>query len=258
LFSAAKEVHVVNADDEHVSFFLQFSAKKKYLYSAEQRGEGRILGESLESDEKGVRFAVEGVRFKLPLLGSFNAYNALAAIAAARSQNIPFKTARKALERMERVPGRMEEVVSSPFRVIVDYAFTPAALEKVYQALKSEGKLICVLGAAGGGRDAWKRPVLGEIASRYCDAAFITNEDPYDEDPRKIMEEVAAGTKGKAKIIPDRREAIAQALTLAQAGDTVVITGKGSEDSIAEKGKKIPWDDRDVAREEFEKRKRPS
>lgn len=258
LFAAAKKVHVVNADDEHAPFFLQFPAKKNYLYSLQESGKGAIVGEALESDEKGTRFTVQGVRFELPLLGSFNAYNALAAITVGSSQGIPLETMKKALERMERVPGRMEEVISSPFRVVVDYAFTPAALEKVYRALKSKGKLICVLGAAGGGRDAWKRPVLGEIASRHCDNVLVTNEDPYDEDPRKIMEEVAAGTKGKAQIVEDRREAIAEALSQAKAGDIVVITGKGSEDSIAEKGKKIPWDDREVVKQEVEKVKRPS
>jgi UDP-N-acetylmuramoyl-L-alanyl-D-glutamate--2,6-diaminopimelate ligase len=143
--------------------------------------------------------------------------------------------------------------------VIVDYAFTPNALEKVYQTLKNSNfqlpnsKLICVLGACGGGRDKWKRPVLGELAAKYCDEVIVTNEDPYDEDPWQIIEQVASGTKGKAKKILDRREAIREALKLAKEGDIVVITGKGCEPSIVIKGKKIPWDDRKVVREEFQK-----
>ena len=94
--------------------------------------------------------------------------------------------------------------------------------------------------------------MLGEIASRYCDTAFVTNEDPYEEDPRQIMEQVATGAKGKAEIIESRRDAIKRAMQGASAGDVVIITGKGSENSMAVAGnKKIPWDDRDVAREEF-------
>ena len=156
---------------------------------------------------------------------------------------------------MKGIPGRMEEVISSPFRVVVDYAFTPAALEKVYKTLKPpQGKLICVLGAAGGGRDSWKRLVLGKIASEICDIIIVTDEDPYEEDPEKIMDEVIAGTNGKAEKVVDRRQAIAKALSMAQEGDTVIITGKGSEDYIAIKGgKKIPWDDREVVREEWTK-----
>jgi UDP-N-acetylmuramoyl-L-alanyl-D-glutamate--2,6-diaminopimelate ligase len=135
----------------------------------------------------------------------------------------------------------------------VDYAFTPAALEKVYETLKpKEGKMICILGAAGGGRDTWKRPVLGKIAATWCDRVIITNEDPYEEDPQKIMSEVSEGTQGKGEIIVDRREAIKTALYHAHSGDVVVITGKGSEDSIAVRGgRKVPWDDREVVREEM-------
>jgi UDP-N-acetylmuramoyl-L-alanyl-D-glutamate--2,6-diaminopimelate ligase len=114
-------------------------------------------------------------------------------------------------------------------------------------------QLICILGAAGGGRDKWKRPVLGELAAKYCNEIIVTNEDPYDEDPWQIIEEVAKGTNGKARKILDRREAIKEALKLAKEGDIVVITGKGAEPSIVEKGKKNPWDDRQVVFEEFKK-----
>ena len=99
---------------------------------------------------------------------------------------------KKVVEGVEKMPGRMEKVISQPFKVFVDYAFTPNALEKVYQTLKPpNGKLICVLGACGGGRDKWKRPVLGEIAGKHCDEIIVTNEDPYNEDPIKIIDVVA-------------------------------------------------------------------
>jgi len=170
------------------------------------------------------------------------------------------------LDKVKGIAGRMEEVISQPFRVVVDYAFTPDALEQAYQALTSrqqgpttnnqqpatERKLVCVLGACGGGRDKWKRPELGKIAAKYCKEIVITNEDPYDEEPMEIINQVAQGAGGRARKILDRREAIRKALSLAQPGDTVIITGKGAENSIAVKGgKKLPWDDRRVVKEEF-------
>ena len=161
----------------------------------------------------------------------------------------------------------MELVIREPFEVFVDYAFTPAALEKVYKTLRSrlsarvpQGKLLCILGAAGGGRDMWKRPILGKIAATYCDTVIVANEDPYDEDPARILSEIKSGILNSQFPISnfyeilDRREAIAKALSLAAPEDIVVITGKGSEDSIAwAKGKKTPWDDREVVKEEMQK-----
>ena len=261
LFFIAHEVHVINADDEHSSFFLGFPAKKTHLYGMKSPQSSMLCSIELCAQDvqeiRGLKFRVENTMFHLNLLGRFNVYNALAAIAVARSQGISLEVAKKALAKMQAVPGRMEELISSPFRVVVDYAFTPAALEKVYKTLKpASGKLICVLGATGGGRDSWKRPVLGKIAAANCNTVIVTDEDPYDEDPRKIMEEVAAGAGGKAEVIPDRREAIAKALRIANARDMVVITGKGSEDVIAVKGgKRIPWDDPEVVREEWTKLK---
>lgn len=172
-------------------------------------------------------------------------------------QGINLETCKKALEKVEEIPGRMELVISEPFKVFVDYAFTPNALEKVYQTLKPKnGKMIAVLGSCGGGRDKWKRPVLGKIAAKYSNQVIITDEDPYDEDPIEIINQVAKGAGDKAVKILDRREAIRKALKLAQSGDVVVITGKGCEPWICvAKGKKIPWDDRKVVREEFQKLK---
>jgi UDP-N-acetylmuramoyl-L-alanyl-D-glutamate--2,6-diaminopimelate ligase len=242
LFQATKEIHVINVEDKNSDYFLKFPAKRKITYGL-KKGEVNL----------------ENTKVKLKIPGEFNIYNALAAISVAISQGIDKDFAIKVLEEFKGVPGRMEEVISKPFKVIVDYAFTPNALEKVYQTLTSNieprtsNKLICVLGSCGGGRDKWKRPVLGELAANYCDEVIVTNEDPYDEDPWRIIEQVASGTKGKARKILDRREAIRTALKLAKEGDVVVITGKGCEPSIVIKGKKIPWDDRKVVREEFQK-----
>jgi UDP-N-acetylmuramoyl-L-alanyl-D-glutamate--2,6-diaminopimelate ligase len=190
------------------------------------------------------------------------------------AQGVNLETCKRALEKIEGIPGRMEVVIKEPFQVIVDYAHTPDALEKVYQSLtyklknlKTE-KLICVLGSAGGGRDKWKRPKMGEIAARYCDRIILTDEDPYDENPMEIINQVAEGAFGEIRVNPrnypcksasiykilDRREAIRKALSFARTGDIVIITGKGCEPWMCVAGgKKIPWDDRRVVREEFER-----
>ncbi len=238
LFQTTREIHVINLDDENAKYFLQFPAKKKYTYGLNQ---GDIN--------------TKNTQFKLFLIGDFNKYNALAAICLGLSQGIDLEVCQRALEKVKGIPGRMEQVISQPFKVFVDYAFTPNALDKVYQTLKPrDANMICVLGSCGGGRDRWKRPILGEIAAKYCNEIIITNEDPYDEDPMKIIREVAKGTKGKAETILDRREAIKRALKLAKPADTVITTGKGSESWIClAHGKKIPWSEVEVIHEEIKK-----
>jgi UDP-N-acetylmuramoyl-L-alanyl-D-glutamate--2,6-diaminopimelate ligase len=237
LFEATKKVHIINLEDKNSDYFLKIPAERKITFGLE-KGD----------------FNLENTKIELQIPGEFNLSNALSAFSVGKVLGVNEEIIREALKEFKGVPGRMEEIVSQPFKVIVDYAFTPNALEKVYQTLKeNNNKLICVLGAAGGGRDKWKRPVLGEIASRYCEEIIVTNEDPYDEDPWQIIEQVAAGSKGKARKILDRREGIKEALKLAKEGDTVVITGKGCEPSIVIKGIKIPWDDREVVKEEFQK-----
>jgi len=266
LFEATRKIHILNLDDENTDYFLRFPAEVKigYKINLDKKFEfGEIVkAENPITNEAGIEFKIKDVNFKVGLLGFFNIYNCLAAITFAKSQEIPLEICKKALEKVKGIPGRMEEVISEPFKVFVDYAFTPNALEKVYQTIRDNfkpKKLICVLGAAGGGRDKWKRPILGELAGKYCDEITITNEDPYDEDPNQILSMIKSGiTKSKFPIsnfheIMDRREAINKSLSLAKPGDAVIITGKGCETSIAEKGKKITWDDREVVREEFKK-----
>ena len=255
LFQVTKNIHIINIDDKNANYFLQFPAKKKYTYGLNQ---GDVNNRNLQ--------------LNLRLIGEFNIYNALAAISVGISQGIDSEICKSAVEKIKGIPGRMEEVISEPFKVIVDYAFTPNALEKVYQTLQrtknkeQRTKMICVLGACGGGRDKWKRPVLGELAAKYCDETIITNEDPYDENPWEIIEQVAGGAFEEIRLNPrksasiykilDRREAIRKSLGLAKPGDIIIITGKGCEPSIClAKGKKISWDDGQVVREEFRKLK---
>ncbi len=229
LFKATKNIHIINSDDGNAKYFLDVPANKKITFGSQDP---------------------EALKIKLNLLGQFNIMNALAATAVAKNYGIDFKICQKALEKVKGIPGRMEVVSRQPL-VVVDYAHTPDQLEKVYKALlKENSKLVCVLGSCGGGRDKWKRPVLGKIASQYCKLIIITNEDPYDEDPIKIINEVAEGAEGKAEKVLGREQAIKKAVQSASSEDTVVITGKGSEPWMCVKnGKKIPWDDRKIAKE---------
>jgi UDP-N-acetylmuramoyl-L-alanyl-D-glutamate--2,6-diaminopimelate ligase len=254
LFEAVKKIHVVNVDDKNAEYFLKFPAEKKYLYTnKDDRGSTSVI------NDEGSTSVIAGrdVDLKLQMLGEFNVYNALAAIAVGSSQGIPPETCKKAVEGIKGLPGRMEIVIREPFKVVVDYAVTPDALEGLYKTLKKEfspEKLICVFGSCGGGRDKWRRPVLGEIAERYCDKIVLTNEDPYDENPEKIVEGISKGIKKEHERMLDRGRAIGRALELASPRDVVAVTGKGCEPQMAVAGgKKIPWDDREVVREQFEK-----
>jgi UDP-N-acetylmuramoyl-L-alanyl-D-glutamate--2,6-diaminopimelate ligase len=156
----------------------------------------------------------------------------------------------------------LESIVQGqPFRVLVDYAFEPVALGKLYETIRllKPGKVIHVLGSAGGGRDVARRPKLGAVAGEQADFVIITDEDPYDDDPLIIMDQVSLGAEKAGKKpgenlwkIESRRDAIRKALSLASAGDMVLVTGKGSEQGICRAdGEKEPWDDRQVVREEL-------
>lgn len=264
LFRENANIHIMNLDDENTEYFLNFSAKKEYGFTTNEdflKVENIKIIRARDCQEKidKVKFKIDDVEFKLNIVGGFNIYNALAAICTGLSQGISLNVAKDALRKIKKIPGRMELVIEEPFKAIVDYAHTPDSLEAVYQSAKKfqkEGsKIICVLGAAGGGRDKWKRKKLGEIAEKYCDEIIITNEDPYDENPLDIMNEVASGVKNKkAKKVLERRDAIAQSLRLAKEKDIVMITGKGCEPWMCiANGKKIPWDDRKMVKEEFNK-----
>lgn len=195
-----------------------------------------------------------------PLVGRFNVSNCLAAIAAVYSQGIDLATIIHGLSTAKGVPGRMERIdEGQPFAVIVDYAHTPDSLQKVLSTLRplTTGKLIAVFGSAGE-RDVQKRPMMGEVAARMTDFFIITDEDPREEDREKILQEIAAGAKEAGKregrdflCIADRTAAIREAFHHAEAGDAVLLAGKGHEQSIIIGREKLPWDERKVAREQL-------
>ncbi|MBI3442977.1 MAG: UDP-N-acetylmuramoyl-L-alanyl-D-glutamate--2,6-diaminopimelate ligase [Candidatus Sungbacteria bacterium] len=207
------------------------------------------------SESENTSAAVQDVEFHSPLQGTFNFLNILAAASAGLYYGISPERIAAATKRISGIAGRMEYVQREPFAVIVDYAHTPDSLRSVYETLgRDHGRLICVFGATGGGRDAWKRPEFAKIAERFCETALLTDEDPYDEDPASILDDIERGfsEKFKSRVIRmlDRKAAIQDAIRRAQPGDAVIITGKGGEPWLmGPHGTKIPWDDRQIARE---------
>ena len=258
LFKKAKTV-IVNLDMENPKEFFVNSSEEEVTYSLKKTG-ADVLAENIFLGLVETRFSVEGNEFNLRLLGDFNIENALAAICVGKIEGVSFKNMQEALEGIKEVPGRLEYIPNGKkLKVIIDYALTPDSLEKLYSLLKklnkNDDKIISVFGSCGE-RDCGKRPMMGEIVSKNADYVIVTNEDPYNEDPEKIMEEISAGIKDKKlgedfwKIL-DRREAIRKALKLADEGDFVVVTGKGAEETMAIGKERIPWNDKKVIQEEL-------
>ncbi len=252
LFKSCKKTHIINQDDDNAPYFKQFKSKKKILFGIKKETveNTTLFAHNIISKESGVSFAVGDTDYYLNMQGEFNVYNSLLAMAIAQEEGVSKESIKKALSQVRGVPGRMEKVVSSPFTVLIDYAVTPDAFENLYRDVKEKWpvkRIISVFGACGGGRDKWKRPVLGELADRYSDIIILTNEDPYDEDEKAIVEEILEGVKnkGKAEIVMDRKDAIKKAVAIAEKDDIILVTGKGSEPWMCLKGnKKIPWNER--------------
>ncbi len=245
-------VIVTNMDDPSGELFLKAGASKNFPYRMSDAA-------PYETRDDGSTFTFRGHGMSLHVPGEFNIMNALGAAAFAESQNISLPKIHEGLSNVTNVRGRVEFVRDKQsFDAVVDYAHTPESLEALYKTFGSTYK-ICVLGNTGGGRDTWKRPVMAGIAEKYCDEIILTNEDPYDENPQKIIDEMSAGIteKKKLSIVLDRREAIREALSRAkkQSGKTfVLITGKGTDPYImGPRGLKMPWDDATVVREEIKK-----
>jgi UDP-N-acetylmuramoyl-L-alanyl-D-glutamate--2,6-diaminopimelate ligase len=186
-----------------------------------------------------------------PLQGRFNQENTLAAVSLARLVGVPEAAIEQGLAEVPSVPGRFEAVdEGQPFSVIVDYAHTPDSLANVLRTARdlATGRLICVFGC-GGDRDRGKRPEMGRIAAELADVPIVTSDNPRSEAPLAIIEEILAGMSPEPEVEPDRRAAIARAVDLAREGDVVVIAGKGHEQGQEFADRKLPFDDREVARE---------
>ena len=237
---------IANTDSKHGEEFLQVSQARAVPYQAAD-------AEPYHVRDNGIDLTFDGTYMHSPLIGKGHLYNIIAAATLGTVLGIDKAMIKRSVEKLGEIPGRGQKVnVGQPFDVIIDYAHTPESLQQLYQSFPKRKK-ICVLGSTGGGRDRWKRPKMGAIAEQYCDRIILTNEDPYDEDSRRIVEGIAAGCKKKQpEIIMDRRAAIAQAFSKAPERSVVLISGKGTDPFImGPRGARQQWSDKTVAKEEL-------
>ncbi len=275
-----KKIAIINTDDVYAPEFVKYHVDEVWGFGFKgnglKKGMKMLKADGVQVNEDGLQFYVNGNRIISKLLGEFNVYNILAIIAVAKSFGLDDAIIRCGIESFPGLPGRMELIEGRGIKVVVDYAHTPDSLEWVYKETRrifNPKKMICVLGAAGGGRDVWKRPIFGELAAMYSDHIILTNEDPYDEDPKKILEGIQKGINRfcnrkvklsassfnsfqevfkdpMVEVILEREEGIKKAINLAKDGDVVIITGKGGERwMMFARGKKISWDDSKIVKE---------
>lgn len=256
-----EKVIIANVQSEHAPYFLAFPADRKVTFAVGKKAD--YTAEDVRSSDSGVAFKVGSAEFRLSIPGAFNVSNALPAIIISRLAGIDDTSIARGLQTLTRIPGRMERIDEGQnFTVFVDYAHEGESMRNVLETAAAMrvpgGKIIVLLGAEGGGRDKAKRPVMGKLASTMADYVVVSNVDPYDDDPREILEDIARAAEREGKkrdtnlfVIEDRRVGIQKALSLARAGDIVLITGKGAEQSIVLSGKSLSWDDRVVVREEL-------
>ena len=258
-----EKVIIANAASEHAPYFLAFPADRKVTFAVDTKAD--YMAQEVRSSEAGVAFKVGGAEFRLGIPGAFNVSNALPAIIISRLANIDDASIARGLASLSIIPGRMERIEEGQnFTVFVDYAHEGESMRNVLEtatAMRAPGgKIVVLLGAEGGGRDKAKRPIMGKLTGTMADYVVVSNVDPYDDDPQEILEDIAdaAEKSGKKRdanlfVIEDRRAGIEKALSLARAGDIVLITGKGAEQSMVLGGRSIPWDDRTVVREKLHK-----
>lgn len=260
MFMNEPEFIILNRDDEWFDYYNEFpAAAQKITYGKHDEAEAKIEYTKLYRRGSEATLVIDH-QTKLDLAtalpGEFNIYNMVAAASTAYLLGVNVDDIIEGIANLEGVPGRFERVPTGrDFDVFVDYAHTPDALQKFLEAAKAitKNRVILVFGATGD-RDKGKRPIMGEIASRFADRILLTDEESYNEDPAAIRNQVmggieSAGGSAKTTEIADRHEAIKKALGIATKGDVVVITGMGHEKFRIINGKRLPWNDADVVRE---------
>lgn len=264
LFELEPEFIVLNRDDEWFEYFNQFPAgAQKITYGKHEDAEAKIEHIKLYKKGSEARVVIDHqtkLELATALPGEFNVYNMAAAAAATYVLGVAVNDIIEGVANLEGVPGRFERVAEGlGYDVIVDYAHTPDALEKLLSAAKSisKNRVILAFGATGD-RDKAKRPIMGGIAAKHADRIILTDEESYNEDPQAIRDQVRggiedAGASAKLTEIADRREAIKKALSIATKGDIVLITGMGHEQFRIVNGEKLPWNDAAVVRELLER-----
>lgn len=255
----SRKYAVLNADDEASAYFAKQTAAEVITYGLGEYADIRASNISITA--QGTSFHVDTFRgsadIAIRMVGKFNVYNAMAAIAAALLEGIPLEDIKNSLESVPGVDGRVEVVdEGQPYAVIVDYAHTPDGLENVLRTVKefAEGRVLTVFGC-GGDRDRTKRPIMGKIAAKYSDVVLVTSDNPRTEDPDLILKDIEAGliedgvSTESYKLIVDRRKAIEKAIEMASPGDVVLIAGKGHETYQLIAGEVLDFDDRIVAKD---------
>lgn len=248
LFKTCPNLIIANVDDSHASYYLNNQCGQKITFSIKNQSDyqAKIIDFS--------NFELNNFKYSLNILGKINIYNAIPAIILGEKLGISPKNIQKSFDKLVSIPGRMEFIPNKlGLQIIVDYAHEPVSLKELLQTAQDftpkNNKIILLLGAEGGGRDPAKRAPMGDLANKYADFAIVTNVDPYQDDPQIIANDIAVRIdKNKLYLILDRQEAVKKAVSLGQKGDTILITGKGAEQSITIDGQKIPWDDRKVVK----------
>lgn len=246
---------IVNVDDPEAEYFLSLARGRCITYGIQTVAD--FLASEIDLSTSGSKFRLHArevvFQVQTSLIGKFNVYNVLAVIAGASALGIPLGEIVSKLPQIRPVRGRAEIVPSTAgFDVIVDYAHTPDALEKILSTIRelTKNRLICVIGA-GGDRDRGKRPFMAQVAESYADLIYLTSDNPRTEDPESILRDLMSGIRSasKARVIENRKEAIRGALRSASNHDVVVIAGKGHETYQEIRGVKHPFDDREVVLE---------
>lgn len=263
LFAKLPKFIVLNRDDDWFEFFDQFPAEaQKITYGKHEAADAHIDRVKLFRKGTEADLTIDHqtkLELATALPGEFNAYNMVAAASVAYLLGVNLDAIAEGIANLETVPGRFDRIEADKgFDVIVDYAHTPDALEKLLTTAKSitKRRVILVFGACGD-RDKSKRPIMGEIAARLADRIFLTDEESYNEDPHQIRAQIYEGIeKGKGVVrtteVADRREAIAKAIEIAKKGDTILVTGMGHEVYRIVNGERLPWNDEQVVRELLE------
>lgn len=253
---------ILNRDDEWYDYFAKRAHGVQISYGAHIDADMQLTGN--DSTALGSSFTARYNKQHLAgtthMVGMFNIYNALAASAVGFALGFSQSDIMKGIANLEAVPGRMEAIdEGQSFKVLVDFAYTPDSLLKSLTTLRAitpaKGKVRIVFGATGD-RDATKRPAMGEVVAKHADAIYLTDDETYTEDPQAIRDAVYKGIKkgkgtAKTKVIDDRLDAIKQAFKDAKPGDVVLLAGIGHEDYRNMGGKKLPWDEREIAREQL-------
>jgi len=251
------ECAVVNVDDDFGRRLEGETRPARLAGYGFQRG--AVVGEKLRLSQAGLHLQVRtdwgNAGFDAPLLGRFNAANLLAVLTTLLVSDVKLDDACQALAHVTPPPGRMQTMGGGAHPlVVIDYAHTPDALEKVLATLHeivSGGRLICVFGC-GGNRDKGKRPLMGQVVAKGADEVWVTSDNPRNEDPRHIIDDILAGMTGKPHVEVDRARAIFEAIGCAHQGDVVLIAGKGHEDYQEVAGERVPFSDVAVARKALE------